>query len=168
MRHYSTRSANCLFCALFTVLSATVHAAQPGTTTAVISEYAESYPAYGVVESVRAGDFIYIGGIIATDLDGKTIAPYDGAAQAKIVYSRIKTILEAHGASFRNVVSETIYVTDWQRYFAGAKIRKKFFDDDNAAYPSAVGLKVVSLAVPGLVMEVQMVAYVGETKKVGE
>ena len=63
---------------------------------------------------------------------------------------------------------ETIYLTDWERFGAGAEIRKKYYDDAGAAYPSAVGQEVVSLAVPGLVMEVQMVAYIGETKKVGE
>ena len=137
-------------------------AAEPGTTTAVIPEYAESYPAYGVSESVRAGDFIYLGGIIATDMEGNVIAPYDGEQQVQIVYERIKKILAAHGANYRNVVSETIYLTDWARFGAGADIRKKFFDDDGAAYPSAVGQEVVSLALPGLVLEVQMVAYVGE------
>lgn len=143
-------------------------AAEPGTATHVIPEYAKSYPKYGTVESVRAGDFIFIGGIIATDIDGAVIAPYDGARQAEIVYSRIKTILEAHGASYRNVVSETIYLTDWDRYYAGAEIRKKFFTDAGAEFASAVGQEVVNLAVPGLVMEVQMVAYMGETKLVGE
>ena len=145
-----------------------VAAAEQGTKTAVIAEYAESYPAYGVSESVRAGDFIFIGGIIATDKDGNVIAPNDGAAQAKVVYGRIKTILEAHGASYKNVVSETIYRTDWQRFGAGADIRKQFFDEAGAAYPSAVGQEVVNLASPGLVMEVQMVAYVGEKKTVGQ
>jgi 2-iminobutanoate/2-iminopropanoate deaminase len=143
-------------------------AAEPGTTTAVIPEYAESYPAYGVSESVRAGDFIFIGGIIATDKDGNVIAPNDGAAQAEVVYGRIKTILEAHGASYKNVVSETIYLTDWDRYIAGAAIRRKYFDEVGAAYPSAVGQEVVNLATSGLVMEVQMVAYVGLKKTVGQ
>jgi 2-iminobutanoate/2-iminopropanoate deaminase len=157
----------------FAVLIATFYvidlpAAEPGTATHVIPEYAKSYPKYGTVESVRAGDFIFIGGIIATDMDGAVIAPYDGAAQAEIVYSRIKTILEAHGASYRNVVSETIYLTYWDRYYAGAEIRKKFFTDAGAEFASAVGQEVVSLAVPGLVMEVQMVAYMGETKLVSE
>jgi enamine deaminase RidA (YjgF/YER057c/UK114 family) len=152
---------------LLVLWTTTLAAAEPGTTTAVIPEYAESYPAYGVSESVRAGDFIYIGGIIATDRDGNVIAPNDGAAQARVVYGRIKTILEAHGASYKNVVSETIYLTDWDRFVAGADIRKKFFDEVGAAYPSAVGQEVVSLTLPGLVMEVQMVAYVGEKKAVG-
>ena len=155
-----------LIVAIFTVI--TLPAAEPGTATHVIPEYAKSYPKYGTVESVRAGDFIFIGGIIATDMDGAVIAPYDGARQAEIVYSRIKTILEAHGASYRNVVSETIYLTDWERYYAGAEIRKKFFTDAGAEFASAVGQEVVNLAVPGLVMEVQMVAYMGETKLVGE
>ena len=154
--------------AALTCCASAVIAAEPGTTTAVIPEYAESYPAYGVSESVRAGDFVYIGGIIATDMDGNVIAPYDGKQQVEIVYGRIKKILAAHGATYRNVVSETIYLTDWVRFGAGADIRKKYFDDDGAAYASAVGQEVVSLALPGLVLEVQAVAYVGEKKEVGK
>ena len=168
VRQVPTRCVYVLVYALLLIIGGPLRAAQPGTTTSVIPEYAESYPDYGVVESARAGDFVYIGGIIATDINGNVIAPNDGAAQAEIVYSRIKKILEVHGADYRNVVSETIYLTDWERYGAGAEIRKKYYDDAGAAYPSAVGQEVMSLAVPGLVMEVQMVAYIGETQKVGE
>lgn len=143
-------------------------AAEPGTTTAVIPEYADTYPQYGVSESARAGDFVYIGGIIATDAAGKVMAPYDGAAQATIVYERIAAILAAHGATARNVVSETIYLTDWARFGDAAPVRKRFYDDAGAAYPTAVGQEVVSLAEAGLVMEIQMVAYIGPVRKVGE
>ncbi|MGB1882953.1 MAG: RidA family protein [Gammaproteobacteria bacterium] len=153
-------------CLMATALNTT--AAEPGTTTAVIEEYADSYPGYGVSESVRAGDFVYIGGIIATDMEGQVISPNDGAVQTKIVYDRIKRILAAHGATAKDVVSETIYLTDWEQFGAGAEIRKQFFDDAGAAYPSAVGQQVVSLAAEGLVLEVQVVAYIGATKKVGE
>jgi enamine deaminase RidA (YjgF/YER057c/UK114 family) len=121
-------------------------AAQPGTTSAVIPEYAETYPAYGVSEAVRAGDFLYIGGIVAIDGDGAVVAPNDGAAQVEIVYARIGKILAAHGADFRHVVSETIFVTD----------------NAGAAYPSAAAVEVESLAVDGLVLEVQMVAHLGK------
>lgn len=169
MRRHPTSLLRCLPVAcLLAGLAMPLGAAEPGTATAVIPEYAESYPAYGVSESVRAGDFIYIGGIIATDGDGEVIAPYDGKTQVQVVYERIGKILAAHGATYRNVVSETIYITDWVRFAAGADVRKKFFDDAGAAYPSAVGAEVVALALPGLVLEVQMVAYVGETKKVGD
>ena len=157
-----------LILVLVLTLSLDASAAEPGTTTAVIPEYADSYPGYGVSESVRAGDFIYIGGIIATDMEGKVIAPNDGATQVRIIYDRIKRILAAHGATAKNVVSETLYLTDWEQLGAGAEIRKQFFDEAGAAYPSAVGQEVVSLALEGLVLEVQVVAYVGETKKVGE
>lgn len=169
MRRHPTSPLPALLAAcLLLGLALPLGAAEPGTTTAVIPEYAESYPGYGVSESVRAGDFIYIGGIIATDKDGNVIAPHDGKAQVQIVYERIGKILAAHGATFRNVVSETIYITDWVRFAEGAAVRKQFFDDAGAAYPSAVGAEVVALAMPGLVLEVQMVAYVGETKKVGD
>ena len=98
-------AARLLITTLGAFLSLPALTAEPGTTTAVIPEYAESYPEYGVSESVRAGDFIYIGGIIATDKDGNVIAPNDGLKQAEVVYGRIRTILEAHGATYKNVVS---------------------------------------------------------------
>ena len=165
-RRRSRTKQNYLSWFAITMCSAALQAAEPGTTTAVIPEYAESYPAYGVSESVRAGDFIYIGGIIATDMEGGVIAPNQGVKQAEVVYGRIKTILEAHGASYKNVVSETIYLTDWPRFFEAAEVRKKFYDEVGSAYPTAVGHQVVALALPGLVMEIQMVAYVGEKKTV--
>lgn len=70
-----------------------MNAAGLGTTTAMVPEYAESYPEYGVFESLRAGDCIYIGGIITTDKEGNVIAPNGGAKQAEIVYGRIRAIL---------------------------------------------------------------------------
>jgi len=59
-------------------------------------------------------------------------------------------------------VSETIYLTDWQRYFDGAGVRKRFYDKAKAAYPSNAAVEVVSLAAAGLVLEVEIVAYLGE------
>ena len=167
MRHKSTKSTFFII-GLIALFTRAALAAEPGTTTNVITEYAKSYPLYGVSESVRAGDFVFIGGIIATDKDGEVMAPNDGAQQAKIVYDRIKKILTAHGANFRNVVSETIYLTDWDRYLAGAEIRKQYFVDDGAEFASAVGQEVENLVLPGLVIEVQMVAYLGENIMVRE
>ena len=136
-------------------------AAQPGTEMH-IEETKAPYLEYGVSAAVRAGDFLYIGGIVAMDSTGASMTPYDGKAQAEIVYSRIQQLLQAHGATARNVVSETIYLTDWQRYFDGAGVRKRFYDEAKAAYPSNAAVEVVSLATAGLVLEVEIVAYLGE------
>ena len=140
-------------------------AAQPGSETHVNEAIAKLYAEYAVSEAVRAGDYLYIGGIVAFGDDGSVIAPNDGKKQAEVIYSRIKQLLAANGADAKNVVSETIYLTDWPRYFNGAPVRQKFYDDAGAAYPSMVGVEVVSLAEQGLVMEVQLVAHLGGEKK---
>lgn len=137
-------------------------AAEPGTSTHSSPGIQKLYEGYAVSEAVRAGPFLYVGGIVALGEDGKVISPYDGKAQVELIYDRIAKLLAAHGASARNVVSETLYITDWQRYASGAEQRRRFYDDAGAAYPTAVGAEVVSLAEPGLVLEVQLVAYLGE------
>jgi 2-iminobutanoate/2-iminopropanoate deaminase len=139
-------------------------AAEPGMVTHVNEAIAKQYAAYGVSEAVRAGDFLYIGGIVAFADDGSVLAPNDGKVQLEVIYKRIKQLLKANSATAKNVVSETLYVTDWSRFLDGAAARLNFYDEIGAAYPTAVAFEVRSLAAPGLVVEVQVVAYLGSKK----
>ena len=126
-------------------------------------EVGKSWEKYGASEAVRAGDFLFIGGLVAADAKGNTMAPHDGAAQAKIIYDRVQKILEANGGSAKDIVSETIYITDWQRWFDGAKQHRiQFYDKAGAAYPAATGIEVLSLVDSALVFEVALVAYLGD------
>ncbi len=138
-----------------------VLAAQPGSEMQ-IKEIEQLYLDFGVSASVRAGDFLYIGGIVAFDGEGKAIGPYDGKRQIEVIYQRIGKLLKAHGADAKNVVNETIYHTGWQHVTAGAEIRKAFYDTAKAAYPTAAGIQVVALADPTLVLEIVVVAYLGK------
>lgn len=140
--------------------SGLVQAAEPGTTTQ-IKGIEKVYSDYGVSAAVRAGDFLYIGGVTALDANGTPIGPYDGKKQYEVVYARIAELLKAHGADAKNVISETIYLTGWH-FSAQEDTRIKFYDDAKAAYPNATGVEVVSLAVPGLVVEIEVVAYLGD------
>lgn len=131
------------------------------TATHISEKMGEIYSTYATSEAVRAGDHLHIGGIVAFDDEGSVIAPEDGKTQAEIIYGRIKQLLEANGATADNVVSETICITNWEQFEEGAGVRKQFYDEVNAVYPSCLGYQVKSLAAPGLVMEVQLVAYIG-------
>jgi len=77
-------------------------AAQPGTEIH-IEETKAPYLEYGVSAAVRAGDFLYIVGIVAMDSTGASMTAYDCKAQTEVVYSRIQQLLQAHGATARNV-----------------------------------------------------------------
>lgn len=151
-----------LFCLLSMAFLSAAMAAQPGSESHINEAIGKAYAAYGVSEAVRAGDFLYIGGIVAFDDEGKVIAPGDGKKQMEVLYGYIKKILADHGATAKNIVSETHYVNNMDEFFAGAPIRIKFYDDAGAAYPTSVAAKVAALVDPGLVVEIQLVAYLGE------
>ena len=68
---------------------------------------------------------------------------------------------KAHGASAKNVISETMYITGWQFIAEGGDIRRAFYVDAKAAFPTAAGVQVVALADPALVLEVEIVALPG-------
>ena len=132
-------------------------AAQPGSVSSSSEALGAVYKQYGASQAVRSGDMLYIGGIVAMADDGSTIAPHDGAKQAEVIYQFIRMLLKKHGATARNVVSETLYIKNYPEYWKGAPIRQKFYDEVGAAYPSTVGFEVVSLSAEDYVFEVQMV-----------
>ena len=137
------------------------YAAEPGSAFHTSEALGAVYKQYGASQAVRAGNFLFIGGIVAMADDGSTIAPHDGAAQAEIIYGYIAQLLAAHGADARNVVSESLYVANYDEYWKGAPVRQKFYDDAGAAYPSTVGFQVVKLSADDYVFEVHLTAYVG-------
>ena len=137
-------------------------AAQPGSESHINEAIGKAYAEYGVSAAVRAGDFLFIGGIVAFDDEGAVIAPGDGKAQVEVVYRYIEKILADHGATARNVVKETHFITNMDEFFAGAPIRIKFYDDAGAAYPTSVATQVAGLVDPGLVFEIELIAYLGE------
>ncbi|MGR8950405.1 MAG: RidA family protein [Gammaproteobacteria bacterium] len=137
-------------------------AAQPGSVSTTSEALGAMYKQYGASQAVRSGDLLFIGGIVAMADDGSTIAPHDGEKQAEVIYQFIRTLLKKHGATARNVVSETLYIKNYPEYWKGAAVRQKFYDEVGAAYPSTVGFGVVSLSAEDYVFEVQMVVKLAD------
>ena len=68
---------------------------------------------YGQIARVRASEFVFISGQLATDLDGR-IVEGDFDAQMKQVLSIIEKALKSVEASFANVVQFTTYLVHSQ------------------------------------------------------
>ena len=133
-------------------------AAPPGSAAATSPEMAATYQQYGASQAVRVGDTLYIGGIVAMDASGATIAPDDGRRQAEVIYTTIRQLLKAHGADARHVVSERLYISNYEQYWLGAPVRQQFYDEAGADYPATVGFQVAALSSPDFVFEVQLTA----------
>ena len=165
MKHRATRSVRASQLAIVMAISLLVGgqapAAEPGSETQ-LKGLEQLYTDFGISAAVRAGDFLYIGGIAAVDGEGSVMGPYDGKKQFEVVYERINELLKAHGASAKNVISETIYITGLQFMVEGDDIRRAFYVDAKAAFPTAAAVQVVALTYPALVLEVEIVAYLGD------
>src|SRR3990172_3810513 len=69
---------------------------------------------YSHVMRVRASEFLFIAGQVATDRAGNFVGPDDIEAQCAQVYANIGAALEAAGAGWKNVVQFTTYVVHSQ------------------------------------------------------
>lgn len=114
---------------------------------------------YGFSAAARAGDTLYIGGLVSWNDQGETIGANDAEVQANNIYAQIKKILAAHEASFSNVASETIYITDWAAAEPAFEVRDSYYKEDTTTYPSAAAIQVNSLVNEDLLIEVQMIVH---------
>jgi 2-iminobutanoate/2-iminopropanoate deaminase len=106
---------------------------------------------------VSPGPLLFISGQIAFDTRGKLVGKDDVAAQAQQVLRNIQGILEANGASMRDVVKVTVYVTDINDLDRIAPVRMKYFPTEG---PASAIVEVSRLALPDVKVEIEAIAAV--------
>ena len=124
----------------------------PGTVAAPIGSYSQSVR----VETADA-TWIYVSGQIAVDLDDELVAPNDLPTQTQQVYENLRAVLEAHGATFGDVVKIRTYFTTLDGLAESREIRARYLP---AEPPASTAVQVVALVVPEAVIEVDVVAVV--------
>jgi len=106
-----------------------------------------SEKAIGYCRAVRVGDVLYVSGVTAP-------APMDAAVPR--AYGALKSILEANGLGFENVVKETVYTTDMDAFLQANEARKSFYGPN---LPAATWVQVQRLLRPASVLEVELIAH---------
>jgi enamine deaminase RidA (YjgF/YER057c/UK114 family) len=124
----------------------------PDTVAAPIGSYSQSV-------RIETGDatWIYVSGQIAVGLDDRLVAPNDLPAQTERVYENLRAVLEAHGATFDDVVKIQTYFTTLDGLAESREIRARYLP---AEPPASTAVQVVALVVPEAVIEVDVVAVV--------
>ena len=122
----------------------------------------EEYRVVGLAEpishytdAVRAGDLVFVSGIVAVDREGQLVGGADVVAQARQVFQNMREVLAAAGCGFKDVVRVTIYLTDVDDRPSINPVRKEVFGE---ARPASTLVEVSRLAVPGAKIEVEAVA----------
>ncbi|WP_181019813.1 RidA family protein [Nonomuraea typhae] len=114
--------------------------------------------AYAAVADVPARN-VWVAGACPLDLDGKTVAPGDVAAQTHQVMRNLVTSLEAAGASLTDIAKTTVYVASTRRadLVAAWEVYRAYMGEHDA--PSTL-LGVTVLGYEDQLVEVEAVAVV--------
>jgi enamine deaminase RidA (YjgF/YER057c/UK114 family) len=115
---------------------------------------------YSQITRVKASEFVYIAGQLATNREGAIIGADDFDAQCARVFANIETALKSVGAGWGNVVEFTTYLVHSQDIPKFMTYRKrefpKFFPD--GAYPPNTLLMVDRLVQEPFLVEVKTIA----------
>jgi enamine deaminase RidA (YjgF/YER057c/UK114 family) len=110
---------------------------------------------------LRVGDQIFVSGMTARAADGQTVIGEDEYEQAKVVFGKIKSLVERAGAAMDDVVKMTIFVTDITRNTRVWDARKEFFTGD---FPACTLVEVSALAKPEILLEIEAIAIAGSSR----
>ncbi|MEQ8735516.1 MAG: RidA family protein [Rhodospirillaceae bacterium] len=104
--------------------------------------------------AVRAGDFVFISGLMPKGPDGQ-IAPGGITAQTKIVMERLRTVLETVDCSFEDVVKCTVWITDAKNFKAFNSLYESYF----LGAPPARSAVRCDLLLEGALLELEALCY---------
>ena len=114
-----------------------------------------SEPISHYTDAVRAGDLLFVSGIVPVDGDGQLVGGEDVVAQARAVFETLRVVLSRAGARPEDVVKVTVFLTDVDDRPAINPVRQEFF---GTARPASTLVEISRLAIPGAKLEVEAVA----------
>jgi 2-iminobutanoate/2-iminopropanoate deaminase len=99
----------------------------------------------------------YVSGMVARG--APNLEKLDEYEQAKVIFGKIKALLEAAGGAMSDVVKVTIFVTDIKNNTKVWKARAEFFKGN---FPASTLVQVAALASPEIKVEIEAVAHIGK------
>lgn len=108
--------------------------------------------------AVRAGDTVYLSGQAGLRPDGTLPAGFD--AQTRQTMENISAILKSAGLGWSDVTKCTVMLADVADWPAFNKIYAGYFPDGSFPARSAFGAN--RLALPGMLIELECIAYAGK------
>ena len=113
-----------------------------------------------VVTIAGPAKLIFISGQVAVDKEGKLVGPGDLKAQIRQAATNLKAALAAVGATSKDIVKTNTYIVNYKQsdYSAMRDARSELFPEGEPPASTLVG--VTSLAVDGLMVEMEAIAAV--------
>ena len=108
-------------------------------------------------DAVRAGDLLFVSGVVAVDGAGKLVGGDDLVAQTRQVLENLRRVLEAGGCRPEDVVKVTVFLTDVDGRPRINPLRQQFFGE---ARPASTLVEVSRLAIEGAKVEIEAIALI--------
>ena len=106
---------------------------------------------------VKAGDTVYVSGVLAMDADGAIVGEGDVRAQTRCVIEAIKSVVEAAGGHLSDVAFNHVFIADLDDYAAMNEIYKEYFGTNS---PARYCIRA-DLVKPEFLVEISSTAYLG-------
>jgi 2-iminobutanoate/2-iminopropanoate deaminase len=104
----------------------------------------------------RVGDTLYISGQLGLDERGELVGAGDAREQARQAWRNLVAILAHYGATPRNLVKTTTFITHWAYRPLVGEARDEVFDAP--PYPPSTLVVIQGLAEPRFLVEIEAVA----------
>jgi enamine deaminase RidA (YjgF/YER057c/UK114 family) len=117
---------------------------------------------------IKGVTILLISGTASVDENGKTVHAGDFRAQCWRTYQNITGLLEAEGATWKDIVRTTCYLRDIERdYQAFNEIRTQFFKEQGLnPLPASTGIQAI-LCRPDLLVEIEAIAIFESDRSAG-
>ena len=116
---------------------------------------------FHMAPAVRAGDFVFISGVVAGIRPNEEATPENYEAATRRAFERIANVLNSAGADWDDVVEMTTFHVNMREHQNIVnKVRADFVGE--APYPTWTAIGVEKLWADPLFLEIDVTAYVGE------
>lgn len=113
----------------------------------------------GFSRALRVGNWVFVSGTTATDVDGNVIGAGDPYAQTVAIIEKIERALIEAGATLADVVRTRVYVTNADDWEAVGTAHARFFGD---VRPANTLVEVSRLVGKGYLVEMEADALIAE------
>lgn len=102
-----------------------------------------------------ARSIVFLAGQAPISPEGELVGQDDFEAQTRQVFDNLRVVLEQSGASFESIVKLVVYLTETSRLRDYARIKADYI---RGPQPASTAIGVASLALPGMMIEVDATA----------
>ena len=120
-------------------------------------DFGEPFSPYSQGVKCQTKSLVFVSGQVSLDAEGQVVGKGDVKAQTKQTLENLIKVLEEGGASLKDVVKVTVYLTNIDHRKAVAEIRAQYFKEN---LPASTLVEVKSLVLEDLLVEIDAVAAI--------